>query len=634
MTRIEKFTIERFRQFEKETKLQLDPVTVLIGANNSGKTAVLQAIVVFQYCLEKCLTRNNKNSGAATWHLKKTENVRPDEFGALPVASPTDLWPQGRPKPGQGIRLSATFEGGGSISFEIKLQFNLFNVRPTVEGVDDLDALLSSFGIRLIPVFSGLLPREEFLVLPARKERQQALRYGEIVRNLLHSLKTEAPQRFKLLIDLLHRLYPDVHVDVNYDEELARRIASARIASEYRDSVLTQHLDLIVGGSGLHQAVQIFAGMLQPGISMVLLDEPDAHFHARLQSTLMRILTELAEREGLQMVIATHSPQILRAAPPSSLRVCRDNSLIPFNPGPDQLELLEHLGVFERMELLPLLQSRRVAFVENRDDRELIEIFLQKQLGAKTEDLMRRITFLHTYQEPVSAGVLAKARQVNDILKDPSLSALGLSGNASFVAVGDRDYRTEAEMKREELTHSRKAKQQGYGFDFRLFLWRRAEIENYLLDIDAMTRAVAETATKLGLKTSWRKLRPEFRKFVLSQIGEQRDAITERFAARIQDRDRGLNLTTAMGRARQTLSSEWGDGTAWCDAKVVLSSARQFLQEHGLPAQALSHSNILQAMSEIPDDMKSLIRALTRLAGAATKKPQQGQQQPRARRKP
>src|SRR5439155_22154625 len=145
----------------------------------------------------------------------------------LPVATPTDLWPQGRAK--GAIRLGAEFAGGGSITFEIKLQYNLFNIRPTVAGVADLNALLAGLSIRLIPVFSGLLPREEFLVLPARQERQQAQRHGEIVRNLLFSLKKESPQRFQLLKSLLARLYADAAVDVSYDEEVARRITSARI---------------------------------------------------------------------------------------------------------------------------------------------------------------------------------------------------------------------------------------------------------------------------------------------------------------------------------------------------------------------------------------------------------------------
>src|SRR5258708_35809863 len=96
MTPMTRFTIERFRQFDKSVTIDLDPITVLIGANNSGKTAVLQALALFQYCVEKCLTRNGKSGASGRWSLRKTENVRPDEFGPLPVATPTHILPQGR----------------------------------------------------------------------------------------------------------------------------------------------------------------------------------------------------------------------------------------------------------------------------------------------------------------------------------------------------------------------------------------------------------------------------------------------------------------------------------------------------------------------------------------------------------
>ncbi|MEW5980199.1 MAG: AAA family ATPase [Acidobacteriota bacterium] len=612
MSLMTRFTVSHFRQFEKPTSVQLDPITVLIGANNSGKTAILQALTLYQYCVEKCLTRSSKTAPPSQWQLKKTENVPPDQFGPLPVATPTDLWPQGKPK--QAITLTGEFEGSGTITFEIKLQYNLFNIRPTVAGNLDIDSLFTTFAIRLIPVFSGLLPREEYLVLPARQERQQAQRYGEIVRNLLFSLKKEAPQRYQLLTKLLLRLYPDVVLDVNYDEEVARRIASARIDSTYHDSLLARDLDLIVAGSGLHQAVQILAGMLQPGVSMVLLDEPDAHFHARLQSGLMRILTELVEPEKLQFVIATHSPQLLRAAPSGSLRVCKQGALVPFAPGPDQLELLDHLGALERMELVPLLQSRRVVFVENRDDRHLIELWMRKRLQAKADAVLNRLTFLYTYQEPVSTRVLEKARQVNDLLKSKDLEPLGAPSSVAFLAVGDRDYRSDQDLKTEERVHARKSKQPPFGFDFSLYLWRRAEIENYLLDVDAMCRAVQKVCAESGKRTAWKRIEASFRELVATEMSNQKDAVLERYAARIQDRDRRLNLTSAMQQARAALTTSWGDGSAWCDAKNVLSAARRFLQEQGLPAQALSHKKIIEAVVSMPQDVETLIKKLTKLS--------------------
>ena len=38
---IRRFTIEGFKRFQRETVIDLDDVTVLVGANNSGKSTIL-----------------------------------------------------------------------------------------------------------------------------------------------------------------------------------------------------------------------------------------------------------------------------------------------------------------------------------------------------------------------------------------------------------------------------------------------------------------------------------------------------------------------------------------------------------------------------------------------------------------
>ncbi|MDP1564504.1 MAG: ATP-binding protein [Pirellulaceae bacterium] len=621
MTKVKQFIVQNFRQFEKAVPVELEPVTILVGANNSGKTAILQGMALFQYCLEKCMTRNGTNGRPAKWALKKTENVQPNEFGPLPVATPTDLWPQGKAK--EAIRLKSDFGDGKSIQLEIKLQYNLFNIRPTVEGfdADELNDLLSKFAIRLIPIFSGLTPKEEFLVLPARQERQQAQRYGEIVRNLLFSLKKDAPERFELLRELLVGIYPDAVVDVIYDEEIAKRLTSARIESLYHDQILAKDLDLIVAGSGLHQVIQILAGMLQPGISLVLLDEPDAHLHARLQGALMRTLIRLADEQNLQFVIATHSPQLLRTAPEGSIRVCRNRTVAKFAPGPSQLELLDHLGVLDRMELVPLIQSKRVVFVENREDRKLIEFFIRKRFTPKrAEDVLRNLTFLYTYQEPISANVLDKARQVNDLLKDDALVAITGKSPVAFFSVGDRDYRTDNEIATEERELRKKSKQQGFNFNFDIRIWRRTEIENYLLDVDAMCSAVASDISNEEKRQRWVQFEPQFREFVQQQIMGQRDKITERLANRLQDRDRRQGLQAVMEKSRGILNQSWGDGSAWCDAKIVISSVRKHLQDNGFSPQSLSHPKIINSMRDIPDDVIKLVGKLASFS-TTTEKP-------------
>jgi len=45
---LKKLTIKNFKRFRDETPVDLSPITVLLGGNNSGKSTILQALSIFQ----------------------------------------------------------------------------------------------------------------------------------------------------------------------------------------------------------------------------------------------------------------------------------------------------------------------------------------------------------------------------------------------------------------------------------------------------------------------------------------------------------------------------------------------------------------------------------------------------------
>ena len=49
---ITRVVIENFKRFERQ-EFELDPVTVLAGPNNSGKTTLIQALSAWAFALER-----------------------------------------------------------------------------------------------------------------------------------------------------------------------------------------------------------------------------------------------------------------------------------------------------------------------------------------------------------------------------------------------------------------------------------------------------------------------------------------------------------------------------------------------------------------------------------------------------
>ena len=168
---IRRFTIEGFKRFQRETVIDLDDVTVLVGANNSGKSTILHALTLFQYYVETTRRTNGNRPEPGQLALSR-RSVRPDEFGVLPVADPGDLWPNGRVRTKgkwNPLSLRAEFDNGATIGFQLQMLYNRFSIVPSAAG--HWREAIDAREIRLIPIFSGFLPREEYLTLPARRDR-------------------------------------------------------------------------------------------------------------------------------------------------------------------------------------------------------------------------------------------------------------------------------------------------------------------------------------------------------------------------------------------------------------------------------------------------------------------------------
>ena len=603
---IRRFTITGFKRFEHQTKIDLDAVTVLVGANNSGKSTILEALTLFQYCIETT-RRSNGKTGNKKQPSLSSRSVSPDEFGVLPVAAPTDLWPNGRTTIGgrqQSIELHGEYDNGAEIGFTLKLSYNQFSISPKLSG--DSVAAISQQDIRLIPIFSGFVPREEYLTPPARQERMRLQRHGETVRNLLWDLREHHESRWNKLVDLLRHLFPDSVLQINFDVEIDRLLNVT-----YRDRVLTRELDVMVTGAGFHQALQILVSVLAPGARTLLLDEPDTHLHARLQTQLMGVLERLSREEPAQFILATHSPQLLGAAPSGSIRVCREGAVVPFDVGPAQFRLLEDLGAMDRMEIVPLLTNRAIVFVENRSDQKLLEEFARKHWGEKKQqEIWRALTFMYTYQGPVEARVLDLARQVKDLLNSPGLS---LTQPVRMLAIGDRDYRTDASRRTALRTHATRAKSPAYHLHLTLRLWEANEIENYLLDRTALLATLARQADEKGIAHDWRSHKEGFCDKLGSLLDAQRERVRQAVATRIQNDDRRLALSTALDRADEFLSRAWQEPARWCDAKHVISQLRAWLQEQGIPLR-IAEEDVVDAMDTVPADVQKVLRELQRIS--------------------
>jgi len=65
-------------------------------------------------------------------------------------------------------------------------------------------------------------------------------------------------------------------------------------------------------GSGFLQWTSIFCILLNEKVDVLLLDEPDAHLHATLQTELFKRLEDFSQINSKQIILSTHSVEMIK----------------------------------------------------------------------------------------------------------------------------------------------------------------------------------------------------------------------------------------------------------------------------------------------------------------------------------
>lgn len=135
--------------------------------------------------------------------------------------------------------------------------------------------------------------------------------------------------------------------------------------------------DIITQGSGYLQWLSIFCVLYTSGIDTILLDEPDAHLHASLQSELLTYLSDISSNEKQkQILVSTHSVEMIKEAPLNNI-FCMDTRKY-LSEESSRVAVLHGIGseYFPKIDLLE--KYKQLIFVESESDRQMLSIWGEK----------------------------------------------------------------------------------------------------------------------------------------------------------------------------------------------------------------------------------------------------------------
>jgi hypothetical protein len=321
-----KLTIRNFKRFG-EVEIELGNPVVFIGPNNSGKTTALQALALWDYGLRLWQERRG---GAETPSKRPGVTLNRQDLISVPVPDAAHLWREahvrdvqridGKPDT-RNIRIEIIVEGvDGGREWKSGFEYDYANeqsfyVRPlrlTDEDSPKRMAIPPEVGglrIAFLHPMSGLASVE-----PVYEPGRIDVLIGEgqtaqVLRNLCYRVVRgpEGEDRWARLKKRIGDLFGET---VEVPEYVPKR-------GEITMSYLTRsrkNLDISSQGRGFQQTLLLLAYLASNPNTVLLLDEPDAHLEILRQRQIYGLLTEAANEEGSQLIIASHSEVILNEA--------------------------------------------------------------------------------------------------------------------------------------------------------------------------------------------------------------------------------------------------------------------------------------------------------------------------------
>lgn len=322
-----KMTVRNFKRFDEIT-VELGQAVVLIGPNNSGKTAALQALTLWDIGVKRWAERRGTGEPVPPRRPGVTINRR--DLIALPVPSANLLWRNlhvrdvqrvsGRQKT-SNVRVDIIVEGvTGGRNWICGMEFDYANpesiyCRPAYDVGSEIPTRMTvppeavTVQIAFLPPMSGLAANETRLDSGAINVRMGEGRTADVLRNLCYQLVEEKRHegQWKKLKDDIRSLFGIELLTPKYIPE------RGEITMSYRDR-LDVVLDLSSSGRGLQQTLLLLAYIYANPGSVLLLDEPDAHLEILRQRQIYHLITQTAREQGGQIIAASHSEIVLNEA--------------------------------------------------------------------------------------------------------------------------------------------------------------------------------------------------------------------------------------------------------------------------------------------------------------------------------
>ncbi|PVA05447.1 ATP-dependent nuclease [Thalassorhabdomicrobium marinisediminis] len=412
--------MRRFKRFEAERiEVSRSGNTLLAGPNNSGKSTLLHALAVWSFCMF-VLRRGKGDEAIMMGFSGQGYGLSDDDFNPINLPDLKHLW--------YGLKTQIPGEEGYSLTIRVdwthpvdgdhhlKISLSLTNdrlfIRADETTLTSCDVLPD---IVYLPPVAGLDAKEPFATPAMRRAMLGRGLAGSVLRNVLLDLRRanevkraelkegktkisssdlkelRATDPWERLQSTLRETFGFEIFMADYDETyhtalqaFTQPVVYDEATKRYRNAGAKR--DLMVEGAGALQWICVYAYAVNPDTDTLLLDEPDAHLHSSLQGVLIDALDALIESNGKQVLVATHSREVLLGAPLEkiiSFEKAKPKYLVS---EADRVRMFSGLGEVYDPFIDRVRKTKRIVFVENASDLRALKA-MANSLGSSLSDI-------------------------------------------------------------------------------------------------------------------------------------------------------------------------------------------------------------------------------------------------------
>jgi len=548
------FTSINFRNFKsfKNYWVSLKDFNILVGPNNSGKSTILAAFRILAEGVRRARSKTPsyiRDLTIESWGYNvplsevpiATENIFTDYDDSEPAFVKFRI--------SNGNELHLIFPRHGTCYLVCESQRS--EIRSTVQFKKEYN-----ISIGFVPILGPVEHNEQLYQKEAARLALLTHRASRNFRNIWYHY----PQYFDEFREFIKLTWPGMDIEKPEVDMAPKKAMLHMFCPEGRIP-----REIYWAGFGFQVWCQMLTFIVNnKGSTIFIIDEPDIYLHSDLQRQLIGILKNL----GPDILMATHSVEMISEADPDDLLVVNKNQQSAKRiKDPTQLQdIFSVLGSNLNPTLTQLSKTKRALFVEGKDF-QILSKFARK---LNKNEVANRSDFTVIPVEGFNP------KKLGDFIKGIEIT---LGSKIVTAVIFDRDYRSDAEIEQ----HLEKLNR----FNKLSHIHSRKEIENYLLEVDPILRAIQRKINDFNNRTGQKVTFDEDSIDILKNITEPlKYKVSAQLITARTPFEKSLNTGFHDSTIHEALMREFE--SKWIDVldrilivpgKLVFSSLNKYIQE-------------------------------------------------------